>query len=136
MKKVFLSVLFVWMFAACSSLQVTVDYDTDFDFRAKKSFAVVHHNKDGEDTLFNDRVIEALEADLQMKSYTKTEKESAALIFVFHTNVESRVDIDTDYTMVGYGAYGYGGHMMATTRTHRYEKGRLSSMRSTLKTRR
>ena len=125
MKKIFVLTSMMLMFAACSSLNVNVDYDPEFDFNAKKSFAIVHHNKDGEDTLFNDRMTEALEADLQMKAYTKEDKESADLIFVFHTNVESKVDIDTDYTMIGYRGYGYGGQMVATTRTYKYKKGTL-----------
>jgi len=125
MKKVFILVSIMLAFIGCSSLKVNVDYDPEFDFSTKESFAVVHHNKAGEDTLFNDRMTDALEADLKIKAYIKAEKESADLIFVFHTNVESKTDIDTDYTMVGYGGYGYGGHMVATTRTYQYNKGTL-----------
>ena len=125
MKNIFI-ILTVWMtFFGCSSLKVNVDYDPEFNFTAQKSFAVVHHNKEGEDTLFNDRFIEALEADLDTKAYVKEQKDSADLIFVFHVDVESKTDIDTDYTMIGYGRYGYGGHMVATTRTYKYKKGTL-----------
>ncbi len=113
------------LLAGCSSLKVTVDYDTEFDFTSAKRFTVVHHNKEGEDTLLNDRLIKALETDLQAKAYIKSDKSSADLIFVFHTNVESKTDIDTDYTMVGYGRYGFSGGMIATTRTYKYDKGTL-----------
>lgn len=125
MKNIIFTVVAILFLSACSSLRVNVDYDTEFDFTAQKSFSVVHHNKEGEDTLFNDRLIEALVADLSEKSYNKVEQKSADLIFVFHTDVENKVDIDTDYTMVGYRSYIYGGHMMATTRTYQYQEGTL-----------
>lgn len=125
MKKIFIALVSLIILSACSSLKVNVDYDPEFDFSEQNSFAVVHHNKEGEDTLFNDRFIEALTADLGTKAYVRSNKDSADLIFVFHTNVESKVDIDTDYRMVGYGRYGYGGQMVSTTRTYKYTKGTL-----------
>ena len=115
----------LWVFAGCSSLRVNVDYDPDYDFQAQKSFAIAYYNKEGEDTLFNDRLIRALEVDLQSKGYTKSVKEEADLIVTFHTNVENKVSIDTDYQMIGYARYGYGGGMVATTRTYNYQKGTL-----------
>jgi len=124
-KKMIFTLLGVLLLSACSSLKVNVDYDPEFDFMGQKSFAVVHHNKEGEDTLFNDRMIEALTVNLQGKAYVKSPKESANLVFVFHVNVEDKMDIDTDYRMVGYGGYGYGGQMVATTRTYNYTKGTL-----------
>jgi len=125
MKKIFVTVLILLVFLGCSSLKINVDYDPEFNFSSQKSFAVVHHNREGEDTLFNDRLIEALGLDLETKAYVKKSKDSADLIFVFHTNVESKTDIDTDYTMVGYRGYRYGGYMMSTTRTYNYTKGTL-----------
>jgi len=113
------------VFVGCSSLRVNVDYDPDFDFQPQKSFAIAHYNKEGEDTLFNDRLIRALEADLQSKGYTKSTKEEADLIVTFHTNVENKTSIDTDYQMIGYAGYRYGGSMVATTRTYNYKKGTL-----------
>ncbi len=124
-KKVWIVLLGLTLIAGCSSLKVRVDYDPEYDFVQQHAFSIVHHNKKGEDTLFNDRVIEALEQNLQEKAYKKTDKESADLIFVFHVGVESKKDIDTDYIRVGFGRYGYAGHMVATTRTYEYTKGTL-----------
>jgi uncharacterized protein DUF4136 len=115
----------LWVFIGCSSLKVNVDYDPSFDFQTPKSFAIAHYNKEGEDTLFNDRLIKALEADLQAKGYMMTAKDKADLILTFHTNVENKISIDTDYQMIGYARYGYGGGMVATTRTYNYQKGTL-----------
>lgn len=124
-KKIILIVLSVLILLGCSSLKVNVDYDPEFNFLDQKSFAIVHHNREGEDTLFNDRFINALENELKEKAYIQADKSLADLIFVFHVNVESKVDIDTDYTMVGYGRYGYAGRMVSTTRTYKYTKGTL-----------
>ena len=125
MKKTLLLSITLLIMTGCSSLKVNVDYDPEFNFNKQTNFAIVHHNKEGEDTLFNDRFIKALEEDLSSKTYVKADKDSADLVFVFHTNVENKTDIDTDYTMVGYGRYGYGGQMVATTRTYKYTKGTL-----------
>ena len=125
MKKVLLFLIVMFFITGCSSLRVNVDYDPNFDVKAQKTFAIVHYTNEGEDTLFNDRFTDALAQDLIAKGYAKENKNSADLIFVFHVNVESKTDIHTDYTMVGYGGYGYGGQMMATTRTYKYTKGTL-----------
>ncbi|PHR58505.1 MAG: hypothetical protein COA44_03405 [Arcobacter sp.] len=125
MKKTLVLIIGFLIITGCSSLRVNVDYDPEFNLLEQKSFAIVHHNKEGEDTLFNDRFIEALKKDLKAKAYVEVDEGSASLIFVFHVNVESKVDIDTDYQMVGYGRYGYGGHMVATTRSYKYTKGTL-----------
>lgn len=125
MKKTLVFLISILIIAGCSSLKVSVDYDPEFNFLDQKSFAIVHHNREGEDTLFNDRFINALENNLKVKGYTQVDKSLANLIFVFHVNVESKVDIDTDYRMVGYGRYGYGGRMVSTTRTYKYTKGTL-----------
>jgi len=125
MKNIILIIISLFVFIGCSTLKVSVDYDPGFNFESKNKFAIVHHNKEGEDTLLNDRIISALEPQLESRSYVKVAKEEADLIFVFHTNAESKVDIDTDYRMVGYGGYRYGGQMIATTRAYQYTKGTL-----------
>ncbi len=115
----------LWLLTGCSTLRISVDYDPDFELESKKSFAVVHHNRVGENTLFNDRLIEALQKELTAKGYSKTSKEKADLLFVFHVNVEEKIDIDTDYRMAGFIGYGYSPGMIATTHTRRYTKGTL-----------
>ena len=125
MKNFFILTMSILIFIGCSSLQVSHDYDPAFNFNEQKTFVIVHHNREGEDTLYNDRLLRALEADLVSKGYVKREKEDADLVFVFHTKVEDKTDIDTDYQMVGFGMYRYGGGMVATTSTYHYTKGTL-----------
>ena len=123
--KSFILILSVLVFLGCSSLRVTNDYDPEFEFSKQITFAVAHHNREGEDTLLNDRLLSALETELGSKGYVKAFKAEADLVFVFHTKVENKIDIDTDYQMVGYGRYRYGGGMVATTSTYQYTKGTL-----------
>jgi len=125
MKKVFMVVLIVLSLVGCSSLKVNVDYDPDYDFSAPRSYAIAHHARAGEDTLFNDRLIKALNEELAAKGYVQVPKQEAQLIFVFHTNVVDKTQIDTDYEMIGYRRYGFGGHMIATTSTYTYTEGTL-----------
>ncbi|MDF1880294.1 DUF4136 domain-containing protein [Sulfurimonas sp. MAG313] len=125
MKKI-LAVLVVFIvFMGCSSLKITTDFDPEFNFLEQKSFSIVHKFTQGEDTLLNDRLISALINELKNKAYVEVSKEEADLIFVFNTNAESKTDIDTSYSMVGYGGYHYGGHMIPTTRSYSYTKGTL-----------
>lgn len=124
--KNFLMILpLLWLFLGCSTLRVTVDYDPEFELEKQKSFAVIHYDREGENTLFNDRLIAALQSELEAKGYRQSSKEEADLLFVFHVNVEEKIDIDTDYHMAGYFGYGYSPGMIATTRTHRYTEGTL-----------
>jgi len=115
----------MFIFLGCSSLRVNIDYDPSYSFVQQKSFAIVHNVKEGENTLLNDRLKSALEKELKNKGYLKTEKKKADIIFVFHTNAESKTDIHTDYVSVGYGGYRYGGGMVAQTSTYTYTKGTL-----------
>ena len=120
LQKIILIFLGLFTLLGCSSLKINVDYDPDFLFTQQKSFCIVHHNKEGDDTLFNERFIKALGAELNNKDYIQEEKSKADLIFVFHVNVESKTDIDRDYMMVG-----YDGHMLSNTHTYKYTKGTL-----------
>ena len=129
MKRILMFVAMLLALSGCSTMQVDVDYDTAYNFDGKTKYSVAHSNKTGEDSLTNDRIIEALKKTLNAKAYTNVSKEEADLIFVFHVNVEDKTDIYTDYQMVGYGGFGYGrgfgGGMIATPSTYKYTEGKL-----------
>lgn len=122
-------VLMALFFVGCSTLEVDVDYDTAYNFDGKTKYAIVHSNRAGDNTLINDRIVNALDSALKAKSYTKVSKDKADLIFVFHVNVRDKTDIRTDYQMVGYGGYGFGrgfgGGVVATTSAYNYTEGTL-----------
>jgi len=127
-KKIILA-LTVVLFSGCSQLDVRVDYDAAYDFEGKTKYIVTHNSRKGADTLNEDRIKRALISALNAKKYTEVAKDKAELIFVFHTNVQDKTDIQTDYQMLGYGGFGYargfGGGMVATTNTYNYTEGTL-----------
>ena len=125
MKNIALLITVLLLFVGCSTLKVTTDFDDDFDFSKQKSFAVKHENKEGEDTLSNDRITNSLEADLILKGYKKVSQEEAELIFVFHVEAKKRIDIQPEFQVMGFGGYGYGGAMVSTSTTRDYTEGTL-----------
>jgi len=121
---------------ACSTMKVDIDYDSAYNFDDKSTYAVVHKNRESENTLTNDRVINAIKSSLNEKKYSEVPQENADLIFVFHVNVTNRSDIRTDYEMIGYGGYGYGygfggyggsygTRVITVPSTYRWKEGRL-----------
>ena len=122
MKYVFISLLTLFI-AACSTLTTNMDYDTRYDFKTIHTFAIVHKAKEGENTLTNERIEQALTQTLKKKGLKESDPKDADLIFLYHTNVQNKTDIYTDYQMVGYGRYG--GVVISTPRTYNYDEGKL-----------
>lgn len=106
----------------CSVVDVNVDYDEQYGFENVTTFKVVHNAKEGESTLVNDRITAAIEHTLVAKGYNQA-KNDVDLVFVYHYSAKDKVDIRTDYQMVGYGGFGYGGAMVATTNSYNYTEG-------------
>jgi len=110
-------------FVACSTLSTSIDYDTKYNFKNFKNFAVVHKVKEGENTLLSERIQNAIIQTLKAKGFHEVDAKSADLVFLYHTNVQNRTDIYTDYQMVGYRRYG--GMVISTPRTYNYDEGKL-----------
>jgi len=125
-------------FAGCSSLKIDVDHDMSFDFPAVKKYAIVHKDREGDNTLINDRIIVAIKSALDANNFSEVKKEQADLIFVFHVNVIQMSDIRTDYQVIGYDGYrygagwgygGYGGYgaavVVPNTTTYRWTEAKI-----------
>ena len=121
-------VLSLLLLVGCSTLNVSVDYDETYDFKNVKSFAIDIAASNSKNTLFNERVFNALKNDLELKNYKNSTKEDADLIFVFYVSVKDKQSIHTSYSGYGgyrrYGGLG-GGMMMSTTNTYEYQEGTL-----------
>ena len=113
------------LFIGCSTLKVSVDYDESYDFEKVRTFAIDRTSQNPKNTLFEDRVTNALENELILKNYKKVSKEEADLIFVFHSSVKNKSDIQTSYGLSGYRGFRYGGMMLSTTHTYDYTEGTL-----------
>jgi len=109
MKNIFVIVSLAFLLSACSALKVDVDYDSSYNFTSKTKYAILHNVREDENSLINERIQRAIKAQLDAKGYEEVPKENADLIFVFHVNVMQRSDIRSDYQMIGYNNYGYGG---------------------------
>ncbi len=128
MYKIIILTITILLMTGCSTLETSVDYNEKFDFTKTDSFTVLSSNKGSKNSLFNDRVINALEKNLKQKNYTKTDENNADLIFVFHSNVKDKTQLNNNYQTIGYGRYGYGGRagmMMSTASTYEYKEGTL-----------
>jgi len=121
--KYLLASLLTLLFTACSTLSTNIDYDTKYNFNNARTFAVVHKIKEGENSLTSERINKALKDTLKTKGLQEVDAKSADLVFLYHTNVQNKTDIYTDYQMVGYGRYG--GMVISTPRSYNYDEGRL-----------
>lgn len=115
----------VFIFIGCSTLKVSVDYDELYDFKKVKTFAIHNSDENSANTLFNKRVINALQNELELKNYKKVLREEADLIFVFYLNVKEKSDVQISYGFSGYRWFGHTGAMISTAHTHSYKEGTL-----------
>ena len=124
LKYIFSLVLMIFV-VGCSTLKVYNDYDENFDFSKAKTYIIRHNVKPGENTLLNERITLALESVFDKKGYKKADTSEEDLMFVYHYNVRDKVDIQTDYQMVGVRRYRFSGTMMATTTAYEYKEGTI-----------
>lgn len=106
-----LPVAFIMLFVtACSSIQVTSDYDKDVNFNNLKTYAFF---KEGIDHVeLNDidkkRILNAIDQTLAEKGLQKTDANPDFLINIF-TKAQKRVDITNNNNFYSpWGYYGWG----------------------------
>lgn len=98
----FLPFLAVLLFASCSSVQVTTDYDNTVDFQQFRTYAFM---KDGVDKinisdLDKKRILKAIDEQLTAKGYSKSDNPD--LLINLFTDTKQIVNVNT------YGGWGYG----------------------------
>lgn len=107
------------LFAACSSLKVTYDYDKQTDFSTYKTYA---YSEDAlklpVGDLNRDRVIAAVDRELAAKGFTKSD--TPDVLIDMHVRAEQKTEAVANTTGPGYGyggpwRYGYGGGFSTTT---------------------
>jgi len=106
MKSLYFSLItgFLILFNACSSIQVTTDYDTKTDFSQYKTFAFYRPgiDKASISNLDKKRILKAISAELKNKGLQKSENPDV-LISIF-TKAREKVDI---YESTWYPSYYY-----------------------------
>lgn len=113
----------ILLLSGCSTLEVNVDYDETYNFDDASKVVVAHENKGNANTLLNDRIINALNTNLESKQYKKSSQKDADLIFVFKTNVKDKTQLSTDYYTMG-RMYRFGGGVSSTT-AYNYTQGTM-----------
>jgi hypothetical protein len=109
MKWLFFTLPLIWLLSACSSMKVSSDYDTAYNFKQLSTFAVVYPQKNR--SLTQERIAKALNEQMIAKGYTQTDQAHADFVLLFHTDVTQKKQVVTDYQTVGfYPYYGYGYH--------------------------
>jgi len=125
-----LAVAGAFVLAGCSGVTTNADYDRQFDFSGKTTYA--WFQQDQESTGVNDmvqrRVQGVVDASLAARGMSRASQDQADFLIAFHTGTQTQTQYNTyGYGMGGWGyGYGWGGgmNMTTTTATH-YEEGTL-----------
>jgi hypothetical protein len=92
--------------AACSSIKVSYDYDKQADFTKYKTYKIADEvRQSGINQLDLDRIIRAVEKELEARGFTKSDTPDA--LVDFHVKLQQQQTA----TATNHGAYGmYGGY--------------------------
>lgn len=147
MKQWLVAVVITFFVSGCSSLQVQVDSDPEFDFTALSKFHVIYTKKDDGKDFTRSRISTLMARYFEERGYVETDKAAADFYLIFHLDVKEKSEIETNYeTMNLYPGIDYYDHRpyrpiglrrvyadpylmdqrtVATTRTYEYQEGRL-----------
>jgi hypothetical protein len=108
----FLPLLFLFVFASCSTVRVATDYDKEANFNQYNSFAFFKPGIDKAEIsdLDKKRILRAIEANLVSKGMNKAENPDL-LISIF-TKERERIDVYNNNFGMGWGwsPWYYGGY--------------------------
>lgn len=99
---------------SCTTLQVTVDYNPDFDFGDISSYAWLPNDAPAgtdfrvNNALVNDRVVAAVDARLEAKGYRKIDSGTPDVYVSWLGAIDRKLRVDTINNY--YGTYGHGRH--------------------------
>jgi hypothetical protein len=104
------------MVAACSSVQVSYDYDKSADFAKYKTYAFSEDSKNlPVNELIRDRILKAVETELAAKGFSPSDNPD--VLVDMHVRAEKKTEATATSTgpgYYGYGRYGYGGGFSST----------------------
>ena len=115
MKKIILSALVALLvFAACSSIDVSYDYDKDANFTSYKTYGYTQEALAlGIGDLNRDRLLKAIDAEMTSRGFTKSDSPDALVDLI--VKAQERTQATATNTGGYYGRYGWGGGMSTTT---------------------
>ena len=115
MKKIILySLVALLVFAACSSIDVSYDYDKDANFTSYKTYGYTQEALAlGIGDLNRDRLLKAIDAEMTARGFTKSDSPDALVDLI--VKAQERTQATATNTGGYYGRYGWGGGMSTTT---------------------
>jgi len=115
MKKIILSALVALLvFAACSSIDVSYDYDKEANFTSYKTYGYTPEALAlGIGDLNRDRLLKAIDAEMTARGFTKSDSPDALVDLI--VKAQERTQATATNTGGYYGRYGWGGGMSTTT---------------------
>ena len=129
-RRVFLIAALIGLLTGCSSLQVSTDYNPDYDFSRLKKVAILYpKSNDDVISLAQQRFARAIRDVMRHKGFEVTDKAHADFYMLFHLNVTQKRQVVTDYEMVGlypYRPYFYGyGVAVPVEREYTWTEGKF-----------
>lgn len=124
--KIFMVGILAMAFSACSSINVTTDYDPSVNFKNYKTYSWYTGEIPGDQLANNDltknRITASVDQILKEKGFELTDENEADFIVVTHVGIKERTEIHT----TGYGWYRpyYGPHYRDVYVSN-YEEGTL-----------
>ncbi|MFO7670137.1 MAG: DUF4136 domain-containing protein [Bacteroidales bacterium] len=119
MKKLPLLALATLLLASCATIKVTSDYDKTAPFESYKTYAFTQEALNlGVDELNRSRLISAVENELSLKGFTKSETPDVLIDMNLVAETKQTATANTTGRGGYYGAgyrYGYGGGFSTTT---------------------
>ena len=130
MRRTFLVGALLLFFAGCSSLQVSSDYNPDYDFSKLHKAAILYaKSSDNTISLAQQRFAKAIKEELSRKGFVITDKKEADFYVIFHLNITEKTQVVTDYRTIGLYPYypAYYGYAMAVPvqREYSWTEGRF-----------
>lgn len=124
----------VFMFG-CSSLEVSQDYNPDYDFSNLKTYAWKFENQEKtgdmriDSQLMDDRIRKATEEKLRGKGFVKSSGNPPDFQIVYKYSISTKIYSNPVSTGIGYGYGYYGNHGVIGIRTgteiREYDEGLL-----------
>ncbi len=116
----------------CSSVRVSRDYDTAYDFSTLKTFAWKHAEQPStgnprlDNDLIDERVRAAAEAELAARGFRRAEGAEADFLLAYFIDFKQRISGSTVSFGVGASNYGRYGGVGYNTSVEDYEEGYLT----------
>jgi hypothetical protein len=124
MKKVILSALTAVLVLSCATIKVTYDFDNTAKFSEYKTYAFTPESQQLQlDDLNKNRIITAVENELSLKGFTKSDKPDVLIDLKLKAET---VQTATASNSGGYGRYAWrGGYSTTTINYDSYKEGTL-----------